>query len=442
MKMIVKQSVKPSIIKPKSIPTNILHTWISTWQFDLVFLVLVSGLYVSKCYLGNPSAFSHPQFIAEDGCIFYQDAYNQGFFSVFNRYAGYWDIVIRLVAYFSTWIDILYAPAFFVVSTYLLMVASACYLYFRIDENKVVKIFVCSFYLLGPFGFEVYLWLTMSHFLMGILLLVPFLWPNNKKSIIFLDVVVMLLIGLNGPYSVILLPVLSLSFIWFHYFTPKRIPWAVIGTTVVVASIQIYNLAIEGNQRTAGLGQFNWDNSVYFGTQYLSNNISSILGTLSTIYSRNRGMFKFFVFAYVSLVALTGFTFYRTRKDKYFIALMLFLCLALNSFSVMYAWKELPFAIVPPGNPVTRYLALSTVALGFGLIILFNPKKLFWIIPLVFYFFYCDVNYRMHWKKKKITYEDLNWAKEVENFKNGKSCSLMTQYKGEHFVKIENCQVK
>src|SRR5208282_5535350 len=83
-------------------------------NFYLVCLTLISfGLVASR----RPDALFHPQFFAEDGVIFYQQAFNTGWLKALETpVAGYYDTISRLVAAVSMAFPIWAAPPIFNVA--------------------------------------------------------------------------------------------------------------------------------------------------------------------------------------------------------------------------------------------------------------------------------------------------------------------------------------
>jgi hypothetical protein len=56
-----------------------------SWRWQIVGFSLAIALVISR----QPSALFHPQFFAEDGHVFFADAYNFGWFvSLFRTYSG------------------------------------------------------------------------------------------------------------------------------------------------------------------------------------------------------------------------------------------------------------------------------------------------------------------------------------------------------------------
>ena len=61
-------------------------------------MTVVCGLVL---YARMPDAFSHPQFWAEDGTIFFLDAHSGGWRALLDPYSGYLHLIPRAVAWLA-----------------------------------------------------------------------------------------------------------------------------------------------------------------------------------------------------------------------------------------------------------------------------------------------------------------------------------------------------
>ena len=160
----------------------------------------------------RPAALLHADFWAEDGWRWYPDAYNQGWHSLFEPYAGYLQTICRVVALATQAVPLLWAPTVFALSALCIQTAAAALLASpRLDaawpHRASRTLFACT-YLLLPNSFEVYANLTNAQWnlsLIGFLLLAA--CPSRSSGGRWLDAGVLLLCGLSGPFCLFLLPV-------------------------------------------------------------------------------------------------------------------------------------------------------------------------------------------------------------------------------------------
>lgn len=93
-----------------------------TW---VVLFVAVAGL----LFFRQPIAIRHPTFVAEDGAIFFKQAYERGAFSVLLLpHAGYLQVVPRLAAAVASWFPLWLMPATYSVIS--LLVAAGVFTFF------------------------------------------------------------------------------------------------------------------------------------------------------------------------------------------------------------------------------------------------------------------------------------------------------------------------
>jgi hypothetical protein len=85
--------------------------------------VLAAVLIVSR----RPEAITNPQFFAEDGHVFYEQAYTLGWQSLLTPYSGYFLLVPRLVAWASLLAPLRWAPLIFALAALVIQVTPVVY---------------------------------------------------------------------------------------------------------------------------------------------------------------------------------------------------------------------------------------------------------------------------------------------------------------------------
>ena len=80
------------------------------WYFHLVIFVIASAIVISR----RPDALLNAQFYAEDGTLWYADAYNQGAIrALFIPVVGYFQTFSRLIGALAQPLPLLWVPLFF-----------------------------------------------------------------------------------------------------------------------------------------------------------------------------------------------------------------------------------------------------------------------------------------------------------------------------------------
>lgn len=198
----------------------------------LVWLGCVAVLFARR-----PDAFFLPQFWAEDG-MFFQSDYIWGFHALFQPYNGYHHLVPRLIAAFAGRLDFAFIPAaYFATSVVLTLYVASLTLSPRFPFRRHVGYPLAV--VLVPDAFEVLLnvanvqWILAAGLIVLLLLGDP-TSPAQKGH----DVVAAALLGLTGPFSVVLAPFFIVR-AW-----QRRTRWSLVlaGVIGAAALIQGYNI--------------------------------------------------------------------------------------------------------------------------------------------------------------------------------------------------------
>jgi hypothetical protein len=158
----------------------------------------------------RPAQIMNPQFWAEDGTIFYAQAYTLGARALFRSFAGYLHTVDRIVNGISQWADPAWAPAISVAAAFLLTLYVAARTQsprFPLPPHVGYALAV----VLVPDTFEVLLFLVNVERIVAAGFLLVLISRDARKWWQHAhDVAATLLFGLTGPYSVFFAPL----FVW------------------------------------------------------------------------------------------------------------------------------------------------------------------------------------------------------------------------------------
>jgi len=176
------------------------------------FLVVLLVLFYKR-----PDAFIQSQFWAEEGTVFFSDAYHQGFKSLFNTCAGYFHLYPRLLfcLAISSGIPFEYMPYVCCYGWLLVMFAVVVYVWGRVELDPARKFFIAITTVLLPLQAEVLMNLTNVQWIMALFPIIIFSSADSEKNKKWFvaDVCVLLITGFTGPNFVILLPlILFLAF--------------------------------------------------------------------------------------------------------------------------------------------------------------------------------------------------------------------------------------
>jgi hypothetical protein len=206
------------------------------WQI----LCLVTFAAAVAVVLRRPDVLSNAQFYAEDGAIWYADAYNLGGLHALTITAGgYFNSLQRLVAAFSLLFPLRYAPLVMNVFGIIIQVLPV---FFLLSSRCVnwwpleIRLLQAAIYVAIPNSSEIHVVLTNApfHFALLAFLVATATPPLNWQWKIF-DAVVLVICPLSGPFCIVLLP-LVVVFWWL-----RRQRWS-----LIVAAILAPLVALQG----------------------------------------------------------------------------------------------------------------------------------------------------------------------------------------------------
>lgn len=206
-----------------------------SWRLQLlIFLASVIAV-ISR----RPDVLLNPQFWAEDGQMWFAQAYNLGWLHALSLpFGGYLNSLPRLVAAAALWIPLRFAPLLMnCVGITLQALPANILLSARCSSwgSLSLRLLYSAIYLALPNSWEIHVNMTDAHFHLALVafLLATGLPATNWQWKSF-DIGVLLLSGLTGPWSLVLLP-LVLIFWWM-----RRYRWSLIvaGITAFCAVTQ------------------------------------------------------------------------------------------------------------------------------------------------------------------------------------------------------------
>jgi len=178
------------------------------WQLVAIAALAAAGI----CFARQPESLTQPQFWAEDGEIWYQQAYNSGWIaSVFAPYNGFLHLVPRIAAGIAMWFPLAYAPLVMnLVGLTIQILPVAILLSSRMRNwgSIYLRSSLALIYLIMPNCAEISITATNAIWhlaLAAVLLLLG--EPPEKRGWRYLDRAAFALSGLSGPFGIFLLPI-------------------------------------------------------------------------------------------------------------------------------------------------------------------------------------------------------------------------------------------
>ena len=343
----------------------------------LFFLLLLIIFYRS------PYILLHGRFAAEEGSIFFANAYKYGFvysFFFVEFKAGYFNIWANLSGIIANIFTLKLAP---LVSNYLSLIPKLLIFYFILYKDLYLtdkfhyKIVLCLLILLSPFNVpEIWLNSLNSQIFFCILSFLVLFSKNDKKNINHFNLLIILISGFTGVYTCVLTPVFLFKYLKFKTSQDKYnliilIFCSIIQFILVVFS-KLSGALYEGKLHAVDINLiynyvYNVPIKAFLGrnlTQFFFNslnfNIKSvfiffcilglfILTYLIYYFKKNPNIFNsnkfiinslFYAFISTSLLTLTGATYeyvggrYAALPSFYLVTLVLFLAIIINELNL------------------------------------------------------------------------------------------------------------
>jgi len=402
---------------------------------DFAFFLSVVFFLPKLIELRNAYYLTNPQFYAEDAVIFYKQAVENGISSLFIPFAGYLHLIPRVIAFASLQVDITQAPAFFSYGVVLVMALLITYLWFLSNFTTPMKIMVVGslFFLIS--SNDVYGFVVNLHWHLPILLLLIFTKPIVRpKWEYFVDFFVLFVVGLTGPFSVVLLPIIIFLFLANKF---KSTTWGIALFTIylITVVVQIAFLLAGDIERTQGIFNLN------IFIKYTAHFTFSCYIQLSTIFklvkSKDSGFHWFII---ISILIWTTIQFFKS-KDKKYDSFAFAVASFLMILSTMYSWKNTPQYIVPPFMGGWRYTHLPTMFMFLSFAFVLFNKKFEWL-KLTFIILYFYVSFKSSNKAfEAVKFQDLEWKRYSTMYKQGELCEIPIQ-PIDWKLKFDSCEVK
>lgn len=218
------------------------------WWWHVLAFFTAAALVVSR----QPDAILHAQFFAEDGHVWFADAYNRGWFtSLFRTQVGYFQTLPRLVAALSLLVPLSWAPLVMnLVGLIVQILPVPLLLSKRLSRlgSLQLRATLAFIYIALPNCREINATITNAqwHLALVACLLLISSPPVSRASKIF-DVLVFVLCGATGPFAI---PLALIAGIWLAFRRTRWGYWPV-AIFACAAAIQTYALlAIDSATRS------------------------------------------------------------------------------------------------------------------------------------------------------------------------------------------------
>jgi hypothetical protein len=211
-----------------------LRQLFKNWWLHCGIFILACAVVIAR----RPGSVLSAQFYAEDGRVFFQQAYNEGWWSVlFRPYGGYFQVVPRLGGALALLVKLSFAP---IVLNIVAIAGQALPVNLLASSRSAAwgdlryRSFLAAIYLVLPNLSELGTNITNVQCFLALcaFLLVVGSRPRTILGRTF-DLLFLPLFGLSGPYCIFLSPI-AIFESWRHHDRWKRMQASVLAVTAVI----------------------------------------------------------------------------------------------------------------------------------------------------------------------------------------------------------------
>jgi hypothetical protein len=216
-----------------------------------VFWTLAIAVTGALLVLRRPDAVFHAQFWAEDGVVWYADAYNLGALrALLHSRDGYLQTLPRLGAMMASWVPLLYAPL--VMNLVALIVEALPPLFLVSTRMRNIgplrlRCALALLYLFVPNSMELHAIITDAQWNLALLVCLVLIAdvPRSRRGRLF-DALVLTLCALSGPFCAFLLPVAVIQTVAPRFQSEKQVGgrWRWIQLSLLAAGCLLQGLTL------------------------------------------------------------------------------------------------------------------------------------------------------------------------------------------------------
>ena len=337
---------------------------------------------------------------AEDGFLFTNESLSFVWKSIFNPYAGYIHLYPRLISILAVQFDLYYLPIIFFIA-WICAVLYCSYIVFEFiykqTNSILVSINVPVLILLQPHSAEVFFNITCAQWFLALPLIIILIDKGYKIN--YKNFFILILLGLTGPFSALLLPVLFLNILFKKDLKENYLKYIVI---ILTASIQVYFM-VKSNRIAGDIDKeiINWLKSFYTFLTFGTKRYFAILSLLLWIF--------IFVYFIKSLYYICKQKFTKNTINIFLIVI----CIFIYYFAGLWTAKQSP-TILNPLGPGARYFfvpyALFVIVIA---LITKNSRLLYFIFFIILII---DIEHFNKIYRQSLNFDSFVWfSKYVEN---------------------------
>lgn len=366
-------------------------------NYILLFIILLFSIFLR---MGDINFWDGKYLWAEDGNTFLNSAYSLGVNSIFEPYAGYLHLYPRIVSLISIQFPLNLIPSIFFISWTIAVVFTGFIVFdfiYKYTKDLYLSFLVPVFILIQPHGGEIFFTLTNAQWFFAVALFIILIDDShniNKNNFLFI-----LFLGLTGPFSILLLPILFLNIFIKRDLKENYFKYFIIMLTSI---IQIYFL-LQSNRvsEPIDINIIHWLKSFFIFLTFDTRGFFAVLSIL--IWSILLGyLLKSFCDIY---------------KKEYNInqmnGILIFIGLVILYFAGLWSIKQSPLALSPLGGGA-RYFFIPYSLFLIALPLLIKHYKVIWIVLL--FMLVIDIKQFSTIDRKLLNFQSFAWLSKYSQF--------------------------
>ena len=377
--------------------------------FLIAFILIVSR---------RPDVILYPQFWAEDGRIWFEQAYNIGVLkALFIPHTGYFQTFSRLVASFALFFPLKFAPLVFnlVAIFFKILLINLLFSkrFSKIIPELSTKIFLAILYIALPNTSEVFANVTNMHWYLAILaFMVIILGVSKNVWWKIFDNFIIILSGLSGPFVILLIPIAIVR--WFIKKDKEfLVPFLLL---LICSAIQAYFILMTAfDTRSAmslgvTIGLFI---KIVTGQIF----VGAIIGKRGFAWLYNHGFLSNFIYIINFLIGslIILFVFIKSKWELKSFLVFSGLILLISLAKPMASLSQNQWYILSLPGAGTRYWFIPMLAFVFCLVFLLKKQNSIYI-RLLSIILFAIMSVGVVWDWSHHEWEDLHYVEYAEKF--------------------------
>jgi len=390
------------------LPPHMKNLDLKTSQVNTGLLLLLLFIYLIRA--NNMLAYA--QFSHEDGLIFFQDAFQWGFRSIFHPYHGYFHTIQRIIAYVSSLLPMDFAPYIFNFSAFFINFLPVVLIFSdrtdKLFDNYHQKFVFSLIYLLCPANSPVFITLTNIQWYLPIWVLIYLLADKSRsRNINIAEYILLSMVVITGPFIIIIFPI-YLILLYFKKVRLDRIATIIIVIGVIIQTVAVLNYPKHIDYKNIQL----WLLPIEFSAKIFWN---SLLGTQGQrFFLEKTTIYDYNLLIYIGFIIWAATTFFAVKSKNLFIQVITGFSFLVSLSGIIRTETNLLLESITGG---IRFYMMSVFTLIYSYFYLFNTRSNYFFLAL---FIGCmTIAVPFDFRNRRMT--DLDWHGNVEKYYKAKA---------------------